>query len=191
MNYISHSDQSMDYLERAFSYTRKQHNDKLRGYADLTTTLSKNAVLSYGVSYDYNRSTNIQTNKDYIANENNDFSKRSSTEDHLIKGYIGLQGSLSRKFMYQLYLNEQYYKMELYKKSSFLPSASVTWIPEQKHILMLTLNNFCLYPNFWEKQDYVMHNSQYQVSEGNPNLRPARQFQGQLYYLFKKNTCSP
>ncbi|MDE6393540.1 MAG: TonB-dependent receptor family protein [Muribaculaceae bacterium] len=163
-----------------------QRVNRVKTYIDMNTPLKKGWSLSYGIAYELNRNNNRMTN---IADDSNMTSDKVTTEttEHIATAYIGGQKSfLEGRLSVSAFLKGEIYRMDNYKKTQLLPSATITYIPSYSHIFQASYQSFRKYPSLWQRQDYKSYSNPYQLNEGNPTLKPATYNVASLLYLFKQ-----
>lgn len=189
-HYKSNQNQAIANNEENMSTTflglSSQEVDKVKAYIDANTALKKSWVLSYGASYEFTRNINKQiTESDdpYMESQN----IKSTVNESIADLYLGIQKSFfNRKLSLSAYLKGENYRIGKYKRNQLLPSAVITYIPNYTHIFQASYQSFKNYPNFWQRQDYKSYTNPYQLSEGNPDLKPATYNVVSLLYMFKQ-----
>ncbi|MEG1119826.1 MAG: outer membrane beta-barrel protein [Bacteroidales bacterium] len=190
-SYNSDMLQSMQYYKNdvysdAFFYNQYQSINKLNIYADMAHSLSKGWKLTYGAKYSYIDNANRQIYKETAKNSDKDYDITSGTYETTADAYVGISKTfLENKLSVDLSLTGEYYKINDYSRSNFLPSATITYVPVEKHVLQFSYLSYKTYPSYWTLQDYVSYNDEYSVSYGNPTLRPSLTSSANLIYVYK------
>lgn len=168
--------QDMNYLKKegsvhVYNYNTGQEVDKIRAYADMSTTFSP-FTISYGASYSYVKTNNYQL-QDMTSSTEIQSPILSSSKEHTADGYVGISGSLWKgKLSYDASVKYEYYKINDYRKNTFMPNMSLTWKLVPSHTLMLSYNTYRIYPSYWNLQDYKQQSDEYVWVYGNPDLKP-------------------
>ena len=189
--YNTNSLEQMTYYEdmnpqgQTFAYNQEQHIDQYNAYASMSHRIRKRWSLTYGADYTHTRNTNGQYYTDYVG----DGSYRSSAtnkEDNATV-YASTGGSfLDNKLSIYASLSAQFYRLESYRHTTFLPTANLTYVPLPDHQFVLSYYSVRRYPSYWQKQNYVRHMNQYMTAYGNPGLRPDLTSVLNFTYLFKR-----
>lgn len=171
--------------EEALRGLSTQRIDKVRGYLDLTSPLGRNWFLSYGGNYEFSRNANYLDNISTDPDIMGDYSD-AHIDENIGRLYCGFQTPyLFNHLYFNVSFAGEYYKAGQYDDVQLLPTAIVTYYHSQNHILQASYRRFRRYPSFWQRQDYVSYNNPYQVSIGNPELKPAIYDVASLMYLFR------
>lgn len=183
--------QDMTYLrkegntEEAFRYDREQQVSQYSATADMGHQLAHGWGLNYGMRYSHSTNDNRQSYDDRANGGADSYSSSSTTEEDIANAYIGMNKSFwDGKLYVNLSLSAEYSRMNDYKRTDFIPNATVSYRISPKHTLQLAYNSYNWYPSYWEKQDYETHLNEYTTSYGNPQLRPARYDILNLMYVF-------
>lgn len=185
LNYRLKNRQTLDSLDNThdgilFNSRNSQSIDKLRAYIDGSNSLGKGWTVTYGGSYDFTRNRNTQNIHPFDA----EASTSSKSTENIARLYVGGSRWLfNNRLWMSLSVTGEYYNMEDYTKYALFPNLTMTFIPGPDHIVQASFASYKNYPSFWERQDYISYNNRYQVSIGNPGLRPAVFNEGQLIYV--------
>ncbi len=172
--------------QEALTGLSTQQIDKIRAYADISTPLRRQGwIMSYGGNYEFSRNANfldnVSTDPDIIG----DYSD-AHIDEHIGRLYCGIQSPfLFGHFYFNVSLSGEYYKAGPYDDVQLLPTAVATYYHSANHIFQGSYRRFRKYPSFWQRQDYVNYSSPYEVSVGNPALKPALYDVASLMYVLK------
>lgn len=158
----------------------------VKAYVDARTNLGKDWVLSYGAMYclteNGNRLVNISDDSEM---ESDDVESRN--DEQIATAYVGVQKSFfNNKLSASASLKGEMYRLGDYRKNQLLPTVSITYMPSYTNIFQLSYQSYRGYPSLWQRQDYKSYTNPYQLSEGNPNLKPATYHIASLLYLFRQ-----
>lgn len=170
----------------ALSGVSKQRVNRIKGYVDFSTPLPSDWRLLYGASYEYshnvNRIHNISNVSDMSSDEN-----ISKISEKLAVAYVGAQKSLwGNKLSFNASVKGEIYEIADYNANQLLPTAVVTFIPTYTHIFQASYQSYRTFPSLWQRQDYISYTSPYNLSEGNPGLKPTTCNVASLLYLYKQ-----
>lgn len=187
MHYSTNGNQNLvswpiDNDMRSWDYLREQKINKYKGYIDMTTPLSKNLSLTYGLSYGFVQNNNSQISDDNTdSNESTTCSKVNETSGI---AYVGVKDNLfGGKLSIFANLSGELYKIGDYRKNAILPNVGFTYIPTNAHVFQFTCNSHRTYPSYWQRQNYTSYVDEYTLYEGNPMLKPARSLNCELNYI--------
>lgn len=163
-----------------------QTANRTKGYIDMTTPLGKQWNLLYGASYAFSRNANRLTNISDDPDMDSD-DVRTKTDEQIANAYLGFQKTvLGGKLFFSANLKGEYYKIEDYKKTQLLPTATVTFMPSNTHMFQAAFQSYKTYPSLWQRQNYKSYLNPYQLSEGNPTLKPATYNLASLMYFYRQ-----
>lgn len=172
----SNGDENLSFITNA-----TQNINKVKIYFDKTHNLKNSLAINYGVEYNYAKDFNSQIYNDTLADKNTSI----SYNEHLLNIYAGFQKSFNQKLSGIFILNEEYYQLASYKKWTFYPSFSMTYVKSQDHIFQLVLSTDKTYPSYWEIQNSVQYLNNYILLYGNPTLKPYNNYTSQFVYILK------
>ncbi len=167
-----------------FTYNRRQQIKQGNLFADMSHVFSSGWKLNYGAKYEYTKNTNTHHYSNLPDEDKKQQYNTSETKENTMQTYVGASKSFfGNKLNMELTLLGEIYKINDYKKNGFLPNATITYIPTQKHIFQLSYNTLRRYPSYWQRQDYISYEDEYSVSYGNPALRPDKTSYINLVYI--------
>lgn len=172
-------------LTEASDYDMSQYIDQVNVFADMAHDWN-GWKLSYGVRYAYSKSKNAQYYTDIENDGAGNYSNASETTEHTTDVSVGVSKSfLDNKLNASLYLIEEFYKINDYKKNAFTPRASVSYQINPENYVSLIYHSLCIYPSYWNRQEYTTYVDEYNVEVGNPELLPSRYSFYTFLYMFK------
>ena len=172
-------------LTEASDYDMSQRVDRANVFADMAHDWN-GWKLSYGVKYAYSKSKNAQYYTDIENAGAGNYSNASETTEHTTDVSIGLSKSfLDNKLNASLYLIEEFYKINDYKKNAFIPRASLSYQFDANNYASLMYQSVRVYPSYWERQEYTTYTDEYNMQIGNPTLMPSRYSFYTFLYMFK------
>lgn len=189
-HYLTHRGQLISSLvlpERAaLTGTSSQTVDRVKGYLDFQTPVGGGWTLLYGGSYEFNSNRNrMQNVSDDSSMEGSDI--RSTTDDETADIYLGwMKSFFNNRLQTSVSLKGEYYKMEDYRQTQLLPTVNLTYYPNSTHIFQASYRSYRQYPSMWQRQDYKSYTSPYQISEGNPALKPCTNHLATLNYFWRQ-----
>lgn len=161
---------------------RSQRVNRVKVYADGSNRVGRGWTLSYGASFEATHTVSDNTNTSDFLNS----TSGSTTDERIVKFYAGLQRSFfTNRLFTSLSASGESYRTADYSRFGLFPRATVTFMPSRTHIFQASYQRYKSYPSFWERMDFVSYTNEYQVSIGNPTLRPAVYNVGNLIYVFK------
>lgn len=184
--------QMMQYLEGTQittdvrAYDMRQQINRANAFADMNHSLPKGWQLSYGAKYDYTHNKNTQIYDDRKNEGAGNYTNSSEMKEHVTNAYVGLGKSfLSGKLNVNASVTGEWYKINEYKKNVVLPNVSLSYMLSPKHSFQMGYRTFRVYPSYWARQEYTTYEDDYNVAEGNPELRPAKYSFINLMYILR------
>lgn len=197
------------YEDNDFINTRRVYrNDSLLSiYSRMEDNINKRNYLSTKINYVHplGMNTKIETGYQlYYQDMSYDFSYDDDLTDHLFEykelrnsAYAGITFNL-KKIGFQTVLRVENSHIDADSVTSpdytcFLPSANLQYKFSNAHNLKLTYNRRINRPGIYDMNPYYRIGQNYDVSQGNPNLRPDYRDRLQLTYTwnFGSNYFSP
>lgn len=171
--------------EMSFAQNSSQTVNSLRGYADFSTSLPRQWRLVYGLKFNYNKNSNRLDNI-HSSEDMEGESSKSDTEETIGSVYVGTSRYFFNNKLYaSASVSAEHNKLGRYSTFQILPNVSLTFIPNYTHIFQATYTTYNSFPSFWQRQEYVSYSSPYNLSLGNPTLKPARYHVASLLYALK------
>lgn len=146
---------------------------RLRLSADQEHALSHRWKLSYGASFAYAKDDDSQFYHDVMGAVSTHDTESSMTE-RTFEAYGGLSKNFSKRLTASASLAFEHYELASFSRNALYPRFSMTFKPDDKNVLMLSLSTDKRYPNYWAMQDATTHLDGYSEVQGTPELRPSR-----------------
>ena len=174
LDYTTHSTQDI----RAFNT-----------FVNNTTSLVKGkSSLEYGVSY-----KNIE-NKSFYKKEHEQ-SQFQLKEDR-VNAFLSLSYQFTPKFSSVFAFELEYDKLNFADKTKHkeidvvndyfvFPTIDLTYAASKNHIIKSSFSSFSEYPSFWNLTPNTWSLTPYSSIQGNPYLKPQRNYNSKLIYIFK------
>ncbi len=192
-NYNNDLTQEMQYADvgqsfsDAFVYDANQKINKFMSYFNISNRMVYGWTLSLGGNYVYTNNDNTQINRDLSATNTNSYKTFSNIEEHALSAYVSLRKRmLNGKLFASVTLTDEYYNNDGYEINDLLPNIQVTYAPNANHYLVFSNYNQREHPSYWNLQDYETHTNKYEVSVGNPFLKPSWANTTGINYYFKQ-----
>lgn len=168
---------------RNFLTYSDQEIDRLSVYADQTHTLDTWS-LNYGGKFSYASDHSTQfydpRNGEDMSSLNTDNRQKEYTYDF----YASFNKSFSEKLSVSASLTGEYYKYGGFDEWVLFPTFEMSYLFSPSHILQMSFSSDRSYPGYWEMQDMISYLNSYAEIHGNKNLRPSKEYSGQLSYIF-------
>ena len=204
MDFTNYDDKSQQHLvnkpfletESQEIYTSDSHQQikKVFVYANQKHSMPNNLDINYGINYSYAASKNLS--EAYINDELYEPSTFQNLQyENIWNLYAGFSKSFSQQFSMQASVAAEHYKTEeesdnkletLWKGTAFFPTLSATYMPSMKHIFQFSLSSDKQYPPYWALNSRVSPLNAYSEHHGNPQLKPSRNYNSRLNYIFKR-----
>lgn len=179
--------------ESLFTSESKQDIQQLNAFINNTTKIIKgDASLEYGLSYKdiSNKSRNNEFENSNLAHS------RFKLKENRANGYLSLNYQLSPKLSSIFAIELEYDKLEfsdLVKQSNIdviddffiFPTIDLTYVASNNHIFKANFTSFSKYPGFWDLTPNTWTLTPFANVVGNPSLKPQRNYNTQLIYIFK------
>ena len=179
--------------ESLFTSESKQDIQQLNAFINnASKIINGNASLEYGLSY--NNISNKSWNNEF---ENSDFTySKFKLKENRANGYLSLTYQLLPKLSSVFAIELEYDKLEfsdLVKQSNIdvvddffiFPAIDLTYVASASHIFKANLTSFSEYPSFWDLTPNTWTLTPFANVQGNPSLKPQRNYNTQLVYIFK------
>jgi hypothetical protein len=172
----------------ADSYDNRNNNtaQTANAYVDFSQPLPKEWTLGFGARLNFVHKLNDSYSRQMPS------SNQSTPAETLSEGVqdeydANLYVSLSHKFKNNIDLSAtftgNYYSVEEYHKFNFLPTLSLTWPIREDHALQFSGYVRKHNPSYTQQGNYRYHTDDYNISMGNPNLRPQINYTTNLTYI--------
>lgn len=165
------------------AYTSGQSINSLSTYADQRHSLPRGWTLGYGASYKFISTENFQRYSETLTQVQDVESGLDETTASL---YLSAGKQYASGVSFNLSATGEYYKIGDYKKWSFYPQGSLTWLSGPDHILQASLSVDKTFPNYWALQSTVTYLDGYSELHGAPGLRPLTRYNMNVNYIYKQ-----
>lgn len=167
----------------SFFAKQKQSIRRWNAHIDQEHSISDNFSINYGISGQWALEHSSQ---DYTnASSDNLVNSYARVDEQTYNAYVGIEGSIGESFSYSLSYAGERYKLNDYKRWLFYPSAELTWQIAEGHTLQASYSMERTYPNYWTLQNSISYLNGYTLIEGNPSLRPIRDYTVGLTYVLR------
>ena len=110
----------------------------------------------------------------------------SRRREQTLNIYAGFNKSFGEKWMLDASLAAERYKTPVWDEWDVYPVVNLTYLPSRSHILQLSFSSDKDYPAYWAVQNAVSYlGGGYSEIQGNPLLKPAKDYQLQLNYILQ------
>jgi len=194
-DYQDPTDQSIytlnDQSDFELDYTTQSTQDikELNAFANTSTGLVKGkSSLEYGMSY-----KNIE-NKSFYQKELEQ--SRFELKENRANAYLSLRHKFTSKLSSVFTLELEYDKLNFSDKTKHqdfdvvndyfvFPTLDLTYAVSKTHIIKSSFSSFSDYPSFWNLTPNTWSITPYSSVQGNPYLKPQRNYNSKLIYIFK------
>ena len=166
------------------SSTAHQKVVTVRAYVDFTTPCPRKWTLMYGGNFDFS----LNTNTLHSVSETESM-EGISTSSHLNEKtgrlYFGAyRYFFSNRLFIRASLAGELYRIGDYRNNQLLPALTLMYIPDPGHIFQGAYSSYRTYPPYWQRQVYAIYSSPYDLSLGNPLLKPVHYHTLRMLYVF-------
>lgn len=165
-------------------YTSGQKIGSLTAYADRTRPLARGWTLGYGASYKFISTENYQHYSEALTPSAPDID--TELDETTASLYFSAGKQYASGVSFNLSVTGEYYKIGDYKKWSFYPQGSLTWMRNPNHILQASLSVDKHFPSYWALQGTVSYLDGYSELHGSPGLRPLTLYNMNVNYIYKQ-----
>lgn len=165
-------------------YTSGQKIGSLTAYADRTRPLARGWTLGYGASYKFISTENYQHYSEALTPSAPDID--TELDETTASLYFSAGKQYASGVSFSLSATGEYYKIGDYKKWSFYPQGSLTWMRNPNHILQASLSVDKHFPSYWALQGTVSYLDGYSELHGSPALRPLTRYNINVNYIYKQ-----
>lgn len=170
-----------------------QQIDRLFAYINQTHSLKNNWGVNYGTSYS---NTHSKNRSDALRNGSvyNSATFDNRQRESIWNVFAGFTKTFSPTLTLQASLAAESYKSieksngaetVLWDDIAWFPTMNINYIPSANHILQFSLSSDKTYPAYWSLNPTVYHFNAYGIMYGNPHLKPMRNYEIGLTYVFK------
>ncbi len=163
-------------------------------FANHTQELPADWSLNYGGNLTF---SDVKNYSDTYLDEVIDPASSFSNTQREVTGnvFAGFTKAFSEKFSVQASLTAEYYKSTeeaggqktvLWDDVALFPNVNATYTFSPKHILQFSLSSDKAYPDYWAVNPTVYYLNAYSKVQGNPTLKPSRDYSSQLTYIWRQ-----
>src|SRR5574344_248680 len=191
--FLANSDNASSVIEQ-LSYKSKQEIRRKGFYANQSHKLKNRWSINYGLSYSYTKSNNSSdAHKDDTKFDKASFD--TSQKEDIWNFFAGFSKYFSEKLSLDASLAFEHYKSiersnnssnELWDNVAIFPALNLSYMPAENHTFQLAVTSDKSYPSYWSLNPNVYYFSSYGVTYGNPYLKPQRDYNIGLTYIFKR-----
>ena len=169
-------------IHRTFLYAHQKHS--------ITKLWQLNYGVNYSLAHTQNRSDGKKNDLEY---EEASFDTRQN--ETIWNVFTSVSGVFSDKLSAEASLSAEFYKATneskeekstIWNDKAFFPSFNISYTPASRHIFQFSLSSDKNYPSYWSLNPSVYHFSAYGVIYGNPYLRPQRNYNAGITYIYKQ-----
>ncbi|MDE5423194.1 TonB-dependent receptor [Ancylomarina sp. DW003] len=154
-----------------------------------TKLLNGKSSLEYGVSY-----KNIENKSSYKKELEN---SRFQLKEDRVNTFLSMTYQFTPKLSSVFSLELEYDKLNFSDKTKhqeldvvndyfLFPTIDLTYAVSKNHIIKSSFSSFSDYPSFWNLTPNTWSLTPYSSIQGNPYLKPQRNYNSKLIYIFKR-----
>lgn len=163
-----------------FMVDNDQRVNTWRYYLSQEHQLKKNWSLNYGVWYKKSVNHSLQA---YQGQDSVNYLRQ--TED-VANVYAGFSKNWNNKFILDASLAAEYYHSPQWHKWNLYPTFNLTYVANPSNVWVLSLTTDRKYPEYWAMNNFTVYsNGGYDEITGNPYLKPAKEYSGNLVWVLK------
>lgn len=164
----------------SFIVDNDQRVNTWRYYLSQEHQLTKGWSLNYGVWYKQSINHSLQV---YQGQDSTNFLRQ--TED-VANVYAGFGKNWNNRFIIDVSLAAEYYHSPQWRKWNLYPTFNLTFVPNPTNVWVLSLTSDRKYPEYWAMNNFTVYsNGGYDEIMGNPYLKPAKEYSGNLAWILK------
>ncbi len=190
-----YSDYENELLLHSYKTKTNQQVGKLVAYANHTATTASGWQWNYGVNFGYSRNKIDYNWFAAIAGNTPDSVSLTHQTEYSGSLFAGFTKSFTEKFSMQASLSGNYFhasvdnsvtgEKTLWDEFTPFVNANLTYVFAPQHILQGAFTSDVQYPPYWALSPDETQMNAYSVVRGNPQLKFAKSYEGQLIYIFK------
>jgi len=164
----------------------QQRINKWMFYINQSHKLPADWGINYGVQYTTSTDNSYQyyfddVTGDYIPTNSMD----SRHKEHTFNGFAGFNKNFGEKLSIDASLAAEHYKTAVWNEWTLYPTLNATYTLKPGQILQLSFSGNKQYPSYWSTNNTTSYVSSYVEVQGNPYLRPSREYETNLTYILK------
>lgn len=164
----------------SFTVDNDQRVNTWRYYLSQEHQLRKGWSLNYGAWYKQSVNHSLQAYQDQsITNY------LRQTED-VANVYAGFGKNWNNKLILDASLATEYYHSPQWHKWNLYPTFNFTYVANPSNVWVLSLTSDRKYPEYWAMNSFTVYsNGGYDEITGNPYLKPAKEYSGNVVWILK------
>lgn len=164
----------------SFTVDNDQRVNTWRYYLSQEHQLRKGWSLNYGAWYKQSVNHSLQAYQDQsITNY------LRQTED-VANVYAGFGKNWNNKLILDASLATEYYHSPQWHKWNLYPTFNFTYVANPSNVWVLSLTSDRKYPEYWAMNNFTVYsNGGYDEITGNPYLKPAKEYSGNVVWILK------
>lgn len=177
--------EEMNGYERNFIANSKQDIGRFRLYADQSHSLKSKWKINYGLQYMYAKDKGSQIYNTSSGNNMSDFDVENKIYEYTANIYTGFEKKIGEKISLSASVSGEYYKIGEFEEWTLFPAIEARYFITQSDIMQFSFSSDKVYPNYWEFHGAVGYLNGYAEVQGNPLLKPYKDYSAQLSYIIK------
>lgn len=168
----------------SFNAVSKQKINRYRFYVDQSSSI-KTWTLNYGVQYMFASDHSSQMYHSLTDIDISSSNMDNNLKEHTGNIYLGFEKTFANKLSLSASLTGEYYKLGNINEWTLFPAMEASYSISPIHMLLFSFSSNKVYPNYWELHGGTSYLNGYAELQGNPFLKPYREYSGQLSYILK------
>lgn len=170
---------------QSFIANSKQDIQRIRLHADQTHSIQSEWKINYGLQYMFAIDKGSQIYNTISGSDMSDLEVNNKTNEYTAGIYVGFEKKLGEKISLSASLNGEYYKIGDFEEWTLFPAIEATYFITQSNILQFSFSSDKVYPDYWEFHGATGYLNGYAEVQGNPLLKPYKNYSSQLNYIIK------
>lgn len=170
--------------EYSFDAVSKQKINRYRFYVDQSSSI-KTWTFNYGVQYMFASDHSSQRYHTLTGIDMSSSNMDNTLKEYTGNIYLGFEKTFGDRLSLSASFSGEYYNLGDFNEWTLFPAMEATYSISPIHMLMFSLSSDKVYPNYWELHGGTSYLNGYAELQGNPLLKPYREYSGQLSYILK------
>jgi len=170
--------------ENDFIANSKQSIDRYRIFADQSHSIGT-WTLNYGAQYQYATDHSSQNYHSRTGQDMSASNMDSKLKEYTGNFYAGFEKTIENNLSLSTSFTGEYYKFADFDEWAVFPALEATYSISPSHMMQLSFSSDKVYPGYWELHGGTSYLNGYAELQGNPLLKPYREYSGQLSYILK------
>ena len=171
--------------KKEFKADSKQNIDRYRFYVDQSHALNS-WTLNYGAQFMYATERSSQLYHSITGEDMSSINMNSRLKEYTGNLYVGFEKNIGNQLFLSASLAGEYYNFEDVEEWNIFPTLEATYMISPNHITQLSFSSDKVYPSYWELHGGTSYLNSYAEIQGNPFLKPYKNYSVQFNYIFKK-----